>query len=111
MKTNDEPLMFINSVSKINKDNEEKIFDSRKNVVKKKEDINDYNIKEIQKIYNMIKLYNNNKIVVCNIKTIDTEVECIPVKIEDDKIVVRKTDSTITNIDIKNILNVEIVHI
>ena len=30
---------------------------------------------------------------------------------EDDKIVVRKTDSTITNIDIKNILNVEIVHI
>ena len=111
MKTNDEPLMFINSVSKINKDNEEKIFDSRKNVVKKKEDINDYNIKEIQKIYNMIKLYNNNKIVVCNIKTIDTEVECIPVKIEDDKNVVRKTDSTITNIDIKNILNVEIVHI
>lgn len=111
MKTNNEPLMFINSVSKINNVNEDKIFDSRKKTVAEKEDINNLNIKELQKIYNMIKLYNNNKIVVCNIKTIDTEVECIPVKIEEDKIVVRKTDSTITNIDIKKILNVEIIHI
>ena len=111
MKTNNEPLMFINSVSKMNIDNEEKIYDSRKKVINKKEDINNYNVKEIQKIYNMIKLHNNNKIVVCNIKTIDTEIECIPVKIEEDKIVVRKTDSTITDIDMKSIVNVEIVHI
>ena len=79
--------------------------------MEKKEDINNYNVKEIQKIYNMIKLHNNNKIVVCNIKTFDTEIECIPVKIEEDKIVVRKTDSTITDIDMKSIVNVEIVHI
>lgn len=114
---NNEPLMFIHSVSKTKNDSGQSVYDSRKdglnNIKEDKESkvIELNNIREIQKIQNMIKLYNNNKVVVCRILTNEGEVECVPIKIEETKVLVKKTDLSTNNISLNDIKKVEIIHI
>ena len=54
----------------------------------------------------MIKLYNNNKVVVCKLFLEDEEIECVPVKIENNNLYIKRTDSSINNISMENIRKV-----
>lgn len=113
MFNDNEPLMYINSITKTSGENGQSVFDSRKQTVykEKEEKIKVIYTKELQKIENMIKLYNNNKVVVCKIFLEDEEIECVPVKIENNNLYIKRTDSSINNISMENIRKVEIIHI
>lgn len=103
--------MFINTVSSSTNGNNQEYYDSRtapKKVVE--EVISSLTEKEVNKIQSMVELYNKNQTVYCRISTINEDILGIPVKLLNNILTIKTSETLLLDIELSKVKSVEIIH-
>ena len=66
--------------------------------------------KEINKIQSMVELYNKNQTVYCRISTINNDILGIPVKLSNNILTIKTSESLLLDVELSKIKSVEIIH-
>ena len=114
---NSDPLMFIETAKTKSIRNGKTIYDSRydKDIkVEEEKNLNEetFEISEetLTRLESIIELYQMSKPVLCNIKTIDGQYECIPVEIQEECVNV-KHRGDILSLKLNRILEIVILRV
>lgn len=109
---NPEPLIFIDSANKVNQNKNQTVYDSRHQqpLTKEEEMPKKVDVDILNKIEAIIELYLKNKMIICEVITIDNRYEGIPINKEGHNLVLKQNGS-ITLISMNTIVEVNILRI
>lgn len=109
---NPEPLIFIDSANKVNQNKNQTVYDSRyqQPLAKEEEMPKKVDVDILNKIEAIIELYLKNKMIICEVITIDNRYEGIPINKEGHNLVLKQNGS-ITLISMNTIVEVNILRI
>lgn len=103
--------MFINTVSSSTNGNNQEYYDSRTAPKKLVEEvISSLTEKEVNKIQSMVELYNKNQTVYCRISTINEDILGIPVKLLNNILTIKTSETLLLDIELSKVKSVEIIH-